>query len=179
MVHPRTVPRTGEGVTPAEPCDPCPFPLSHRDIKGMNVFLTKDLHAKLADFDFLLEIPEGVVVNGLCGTPGYIAPEMFTGDYDHRCDIWSYGSLLYEITHGAFPFSKETVDEDGIPLPPDEWMAAVEQATVQGCRPTLDPDICPAPMMKLIQDCWETDTDRRPTAAQIVKRLNDMEADFE
>ena len=43
------------------------------------MFLTKDLHAKVADFDFLIEIPQGCVVTGLCGTPGYIAPEMLTG----------------------------------------------------------------------------------------------------
>ena len=44
-------------------------PLMHRDIKGANVFLDKDLHVKLADFDL---VKEDARADQLCGTPGYM-----------------------------------------------------------------------------------------------------------
>uniref|UniRef100_A0A7S4G650 Protein kinase domain-containing protein n=1 Tax=Eutreptiella gymnastica TaxID=73025 RepID=A0A7S4G650_9EUGL len=161
-----------------------PAPYSHRDIKPMNVFLTKDRQVRLADFDFLVEIPEGAKVDGVKGSPGYLAPEMVKGGYDHRTDIWSYASLLYELTHAAYPFSKEMVDADGVPLiskpqMAEAWIQAVKEATVQGVTPVLDPRKCPPKMMQLITDCWAVNPEHRPTAAEIVKRLDDMKDEFE
>jgi len=157
-----------------------PFPYAHRDLKGMNVFLTKDLHAKVADFDFLIEIPEGVMVSGLCGTPGYIAPEMLSGPgYDHRVDIWSFASLLYEITHGTNPYSKEVVNSKGGPMSIDRWVPMVMEITMQGLRPELNPRTCPKKMRELITDCWKQDPNDRPDTLQIILRLDDMSAEFD
>eukprot|EP00667_Euglena_gracilis_P004493 EG_transcript_4519 len=156
-----------------------PFPYAHRDLKGMNVFLTKDLHAKLADFDFLIEIPEGVLVSGLCGTPGYIAPEMLAGPgYDHRVDIWSYASLMYEITHSMNPYSKEVCGSKG-PMSIDRWVPTVMEITLQGLRPQLNERTCPKKMRDLITDCWKQNADDRPTIIEIIERLDAMEKDFD
>lgn len=56
--------------------DECSPAISHSPA-GMNVFLTKDLHAKLADFDFLIEIPEGVLVSGIFASPIPYAISLF------------------------------------------------------------------------------------------------------
>ena len=47
------------------------------------------------------------------GSPYYIAPEVFQGDgYDHRCDLWSVGVLLYYmLSRGSYPFKGDTPDE--------------------------------------------------------------------
>ena len=98
--------------------------------------------------------------------------------YDHRCDIWSYGSLLYELTHQSFPFSRELLDEDGQPLPIDQWTAVVMDLTVQNQRPVINAKTTPSKMVDLIQDCWSGHPAKRPCIAQIIKRLDDMKNDY-
>lgn len=43
------------------------------------------------------------------GTLLYMAPEIFDGKYDEKCDIWSCGVILYKVLSGRFPF--EASDE--------------------------------------------------------------------
>ncbi|CAI0649520.1 unnamed protein product, partial [Colletotrichum noveboracense] len=74
----------------------------HRDIKPENILIGLHDEIKIADF--------GCSVSGkgrdtLCGTPAYLAPEMFTvrmhgGCYDEGVDIWSLGILMYELLVG-------------------------------------------------------------------------------
>ena len=49
-----------------------------------------------------------------CGTPYYIAPEVFKGGYDEKCDMWSVGVILFLTVSGRPPFwganRKEIID---------------------------------------------------------------------
>ncbi len=94
----------------------------HRDLKPENLFVTSDERVKILDFGLAkLTRPETdadadaatVQVNTepgqVMGTVGYMSPEQVRGKpADHRSDIFSFGSILYEMLSGERAFRGET-----------------------------------------------------------------------
>ena len=85
----------------------------HRDIKPENILLTPEEDGgdiKIADFNLSKKISkEDVnfsVLETMCGTPNYVAPEVLSGTpYDYKCDIWSLGVITYLLLSGGYlPF---------------------------------------------------------------------------
>jgi serine/threonine-protein kinase len=90
--------------------------LVHRDIKPSNIFLSRDLKPKLLDFGTALA-PVAVEdkdnsTRHLVGTPNYMSPEQAKGEpLDARSDIFSLGTILYELLTGRRAFDGRTIDE--------------------------------------------------------------------
>ena len=60
---------------------------------------------KLADFGFARVLPSTSLADTLCGSPLYMAPEMLRFErYDAKADLWSVGTVLYEMITGRAPF---------------------------------------------------------------------------
>ncbi|WP_232665482.1 serine/threonine-protein kinase [Pseudonocardia sp. TRM90224] len=86
----------------------------HRDIKPSNILVNTvdaDDHVYLIDFgishagDVSRISRSGSVV----GTPAYMAPERFSGDGDHRTDIYALGCVLHETLTGRQPFDSTNI----------------------------------------------------------------------
>ncbi|HUQ20820.1 MAG TPA: protein kinase [Gemmatimonadaceae bacterium] len=149
----------------------------HRDIKPDNVMLT-DEFALVTDFGVAKalsasagnESSPDITASGLTGlglaigTPAYMAPEQAVADpnVDHRADIYSLGTMAYEMLTGLPPFSKMSAQATLA-------AQAVEQPIpIQTKRPGL-----PDPLATLIMRCLEKrPADRPQTAGEVQQELD-------
>ncbi|MEM1249910.1 MAG: protein kinase [Acidobacteriota bacterium] len=85
----------------------------HRDIKPSNIMLTDEGEAKVGDFGIAKlnnQETELTTTGMLIGTPHYMSPEQVRGEtLDGRSDVFSLGSVLFELLHRRRPFPSETL----------------------------------------------------------------------
>ena len=90
----------------------------HRDLKLSNFLLSDDSDnptVMICDFGLARQKTSkeaSMMFNTLCGTPMYMAPEVLNGNkYDERADLWSMGTILYELLIGNPPFQGKSLPE--------------------------------------------------------------------
>uniref|UniRef100_A0A6B2LCL6 Protein kinase domain-containing protein n=1 Tax=Arcella intermedia TaxID=1963864 RepID=A0A6B2LCL6_9EUKA len=131
----------------------------HRDLKPENILLTSAGSVKIGDFGLskmLLEYSEFMEAQG---TAAYMAPEAIkNGEYSEKTDIYAYGIILWQMYTEKPPY------ED---LTPFEIMFKVSN---EDLRPLLPP-ACSKFYRDLYLDSIETDPEHRPTAKEIIQRL--------
>jgi serine/threonine protein kinase/tetratricopeptide (TPR) repeat protein len=88
-----------------------PLGIVHRDVSPQNILLSWEGEVKVADFgiakarDSLEGATEDAQVRLIKGKYSYMSPEQARGDaLDHRSDLFSLGTVMYEILTGANPF---------------------------------------------------------------------------
>ncbi len=82
----------------------------HRDLKSQNILLCTNGVVKITDFGFVTVKDQNMMMNTLCGSPLYMAPEIMKNkSYGANVDLWSAGILLYEMLVGEPPFTSDNI----------------------------------------------------------------------
>jgi len=84
----------------------------YRDLKPENLLLDMNGNICLTDFGLCKEnLGYGSVTHTFCGSPEYLAPEIFMGNgYDKSVDWWALATLLYEMLSGLPPFFSDDLE---------------------------------------------------------------------
>lgn len=133
----------------------------HRDLKSLNLLVSKNFEVKICDFGLSRVIDSNKAMTSNIGTVAWIAPEVFSKKaYTEKADVYSYGVILWELITRKMPFGD--VEAFSIPL-----------LVSRGERPELYKD-CPAEWKKLIKSCWHQKPQMRPSFKKILVKLREI-----
>jgi tRNA A-37 threonylcarbamoyl transferase component Bud32 len=141
----------------------------HGDIKTSNVLVFKDNRAKLCDFG-LATVYSSVRASSrqrdpqLCGTPGYMAPEILEGEtaITFSSDVYSYSMVMYEMITNRLPYS-------------GMQQRVIDMQVLLGLRPAVADDsiVVGCSVFKpLMEQCWQRIPQERPDFNTIVNSIS-------
>ncbi|KAJ6481915.1 kinase-like domain-containing protein [Mycena sanguinolenta] len=137
----------------------------HRDLKPENLlFRTKaeDTDIMIADFGLsrVMDDEKLSLLTGVCGTPGYMAPEIFlNAGHGKPVDVWAMGVITYFLLAGYTPFDRDTPEAETEAIkagdyafaPAEYWGNVSETAR------------------EFVRVCLTVDPAQRPTAAEALE----------
>ncbi|CAK0828672.1 unnamed protein product [Prorocentrum cordatum] len=116
--------------------------ICHRDLNGTVaafLFQSKDPIEgnvlKLIDFGLSAKFKDGEPMSSRAGTPYYVSPQVLAGKYNHLCDLWSAGVIMYILLCGTPPFFGNNDQEvlakvkyGNLTFNPREWSGVSQDA---------------------------------------------------
>lgn len=146
--------------------------LAHLDLKPGNVLVTAEDQCKLADFGCCRAVeennkPASPTKSNLTGTYAYRAPELLKGESPTtKADVYSYGICLWQMLKREQPYGNENQH------------VIIFGVVAYQLRPELNDEITgDGQYVNLIRQCWQAEAKFRPTASEIVAKLQQIKAE--
>jgi len=143
--------------------------LVHRDLKPANVMIDRDGVAKVMDFGIArsdVNVGPRTMPGMSKGTPSYMAPEQIEGEnIDDRADIFSFGTLLYEMLTGRAMFGGDTLMAilSGVAGVQKRLREDAEFVEMKRTQPEV---------LALLEGCWRIRKEERiPHAGELVREI--------
>ena len=134
--------------------------LLHRDLKPANIMLDERGTVRIMDFGLAMRSDLGAGAN-FAGTPGYMAPEQWTGgELTRATDLYAIGLILFELFTGRSAATGRTEREYR------EWHTSASREALSGSMSSIDPAV-----ERVIMRCLETDPALRPSSALAVAAM--------
>uniref|UniRef100_A0A6V7QQ37 non-specific serine/threonine protein kinase n=1 Tax=Ananas comosus var. bracteatus TaxID=296719 RepID=A0A6V7QQ37_ANACO len=136
----------------------------HRDLKSPNLLVDKNWVVKVCDFGLSrLKHHTFLSSKSTAGTPEWMAPEVLRNEpSNEKCDVYSFGIILWELATLRMPWSG---------LNPMQVVGAVG---FQNRRLEIPAEVDPM-VAQIIHDCWESDQNKRPSFAQLMSALKQLQ----
>lgn len=130
--------------------------ITHRDLKPQNILLDENDHPVIGDLGISRFGSQGMGTS--IGTYAYMAPEITSGNYSNKVDVYSFAITLFEIITQQSAYTVLTDSRDFF------------QQIINGTRPEIS-KIENTTIKDLIIKCWDADPTERPSFADIVERI--------
>lgn len=145
----------------------------HKDIKESNILLGDSLVPKIFDFGFSTSLHDGEslsVDNHITGTIGYMAPEVIIhGAYSFKSDIFSFGVVMMKLLIGS-TWDRENHNVELI-------LQKLRKRLVKGAFSSWENNYHQVrTCLQIVYSCMDMDPNNRPTALEIIQRLDETES---
>jgi len=130
----------------------------HRDLKPSNIMIDKDGRVRILDFGLARSLKDEIQSGSdkMVGTPNFMSPEQVDGKgIDQRSDIYSLGTILFQMLTGKLPFYGESLQQvilkQKYKIPPDP----------KKLNPQIPEDLC-----RIILKCLNKNKEKRFSSVQ-------------
>src|SRR6266540_5103137 len=138
----------------------------HRDFHSGNILYDNEFGVVISDLGISKSSIESANDDDkIYGTIPYMAPEILQRkEYTTASDIYSFGMIMWELMTGRMPFWDKIFRDK---IQDVELIIKI----CDGLRPPIVVN-APENYIELMQKCWHSDPNKRPTSAEITKRIN-------
>ncbi|KAG8908803.1 hypothetical protein FRB99_003041 [Tulasnella sp. 403] len=143
----------------------------HGDVKGSNVLVSDDVHAKICDFGLakIVDTNTSAAMKG-AGSVRWQAPEMWKkAPRSKQTDVYSFGIMISEVLNGDIPFAEYDINS-----------AVILAVATRDERPCTTPTVSPTgrsygAVWDVAKKCWEKEPNDRPTMQEVHRSLLEAE----